>query len=313
MSDPSPSKAPSQAGGAGAVQASPAVAQQAPAAPAPVGLARFRVFSNDASALGDNWCNYPEAPLAWTPDPTIAAKPGVEGGFWMVCPPHRGYAKPLNPNRADPHRAPIAAVEKITSDLAHHLRLPVPPLTLFDRQNPPAGEPRYISISAPPFDVLVPWGDVIAAPAVYAAIAPLAVPVMSAMIAFDTWVECHDHLNHPGNLLVSAAAAVPVAADLAFIDYSYAMTHVWLGAQGFTSGWVAPMYDHQLAGQVDIGVLREVITAIRAVDDAFIHQMVNRVPTAYLSDMHKALIYNGLIHRRNELRNIVSTVHPGVV
>src|SRR6202023_1124588 len=106
---------------------------------------------------------------------------------------HRGYAKPLNRARTDPLAYPVAAVEKIASDLAYAIHLCVPPVTLWARTTAPGGEPKHHSVSAPPFAQVTRWGDIITDPGLYAAIKPLAAPAMSAMVAFDTWLECDDH------------------------------------------------------------------------------------------------------------------------
>jgi len=115
-------------------------------------------------------------------DPALVARPGIEGGFWVSAPPFRGYAKPLSRTRATPHIHPVAALEKIASDLAYALDLPVPPVTLWERTTAPAGEPRHHAVSAPPFAQVVRWGDIAANPPLYAQIRGFAVPVMSAML-----------------------------------------------------------------------------------------------------------------------------------
>jgi len=281
----------------------PPVVAVVPAA-APRGLARFRAFSPDADLLAQDWSQYAEAPVPWVMDPTVPARPGVEGGFWATAVPYKGYAKPLNPGRANPHHFPIAALEKIASDLAFKVGLPVPPVTLWERRNAPAGEPRYHSVSAPPFAQVLTWANVMMDPALAAIIQPLALPMMSGMMAFDTWLQCEDHVNHPGNLLLTVPAAAPINAAFAFIDYSFSMTHRWrtpiAGGPGFTQTWAAPLY---MAGHApDLAVVREAADAIQQVSDLTIQQIVTRVPDPFLAQGDKALIIDGLIHRRHHLR-----------
>ena len=273
------------------------------------GLGRLRVFSSDAERLAADWSKYPEAPLPWAMDPNVVAQPGVEGGFWVAAAPYRGYAKPLNRARVDPTVFPIAAVEKIAADLAHRLHLCVPPVTLWERATAPTGEPRYHSVSAPPFDQIMRWEDVVNDPVLYPAIAPLAVPAMSAMVAFDTWVGCDDHVNHGGNLLVTVKTGPPIAGNFAFIDYSYSMVYKW--RNDYRAAVVVPMYDTRLVP--DQAVMREAVDAISHVSDLFIEQTVGRIPDPFLSLADKATIMDGLKYRRDHLRQTIGSVYHGVL
>jgi hypothetical protein len=243
-------------------------------------------------------------------DPSVVAQQGAEGGFWVTAPPYRGYAKPLNRVKVNPHVHPVAALEKIASDLACVLQLCVPPVTLWDRPTAPTGEPRHHSVSAPPFLQVSRWGDIVSDQVVYAAVKPLATPAMSAMLAFDTWLECDDHTgNHPGNLLVTTDAGPPLRASFAFIDYSFSMSYKWRA--GHTSGAVVPMYDPSLTA--DVHVVREAIDAIVGISDMSIQRTVGRVPDPYLSPGDKGLIIDGLRYRRDNLRRIIAGTYPGVL
>lgn len=248
-------------------------------------------------------------------DPTVTARPGVEGGFWAKAGPYRGYAKPLNPTKSNPHQFPIGAIEKIASDLAFKLHLPVAPVTLWERVSARSGEPKYHSVSAPPFAQVMTWGDIMRDPALVATIVPLAVGAMSAMLAFDTWVQCEDHANnHHGNLLLTTAASPVLTAWFAFIDYSFSMTHRWRtaasGGSGHSLPWVAPIYCPAVAPNV--AVIREAVDAIEQVSDVTIQQIVGRVPDPFLSQADKSIIIDGLTYRRNHLRGFLGARYPGV-
>jgi len=285
---------------------------QAVPAPAPkTGIGRFRVFSTDAEKFAQDWAHLPEAPLAWAMDPNVTAQPGVEGGFWVTAPPYRGYAKPLAAGRSNPHLYPVAAVEKIASDLARSIDVPVPPVTLWQRLNAPAGEPQHHAVSAPPFANTMRWGDIAGVPSVYDPLKAMAAEVMSAMVPFDTWVQCEDHVGNPGNLLVTTIAGPPLRAYFAFIDYSYSQVHKWRAASGYQSGFVAPMYDAALTP--DIGIMREAIDAVLGVSDGVILKIVGDVPDPYLSPADKGAIIDGLRYRRDNLRKLIGVIHPGVL
>jgi hypothetical protein len=280
----------------------------APVAPAPAGLARFRVFSADAQTLGKDWSDHPEPMLPWVPDPAIVAQPGVEGGFWVTVPPYRGYAKPLAGGRVNPHLHPVAALEKIASDLAYEVSLPVPPVALWQRTNATANEPKHHAVSAPPFEQVLRWGEITKVAGVYAAVAPLVVDALSAIVAFDTWLQCEDHAGNPGNLLISTEAGPPAKAHIAPIDYSYSMIHKWRGS--YRDNFVAPMYDNTLVA--NIAVVREAIDAICGVSDHTIDRIVSRLPDPFISATDKARIIEGLEYRRDHLHQTLALVHPGV-
>jgi hypothetical protein len=280
--------------------------------PAPVTphvATKHRVFSAEANMLADQWSQYAVAPIIWAMDPSTQALPGAEGGFWVTSPPWRGYAKPLAVNSANPKQRPTAACEKIASDLAYELELPVPPVTLFERTNVPAGQARHHCVSAPPFPTLHRWDVTRANRSIMGAIRACAAPAMSAMVAFDTWLECEDHKNHPGNLLVTTGAGATPEIHLAWIDYAASLTNAWR-VRGCESSYAAPMYDP--AVEADIATMSETIDAIRAIPDDTIQRIVARIPDTFLSQNDRYLIVRGLRYRRDHLRSILGCMYPGV-
>jgi hypothetical protein len=80
----------------------------------------LRQFSVETEALAAVWRHNPMTADAWRPDLYSA-----EGdGFLVTSGAARGYAKPF---QKAPNGRPYAAHEKIASDLAFDLGLPVPP------------------------------------------------------------------------------------------------------------------------------------------------------------------------------------------
>ena len=132
--------------------------------------------------------------------------------------------------------------------------------------------------------------------------------VMSKMFVFDTWLQCYDHLEHPGNLLFQIDPTGE--AVFAYIDYSWAMTHHWK-TTGYQNGFVAPLYTSK-ANLSPTDVI-EAVELIESVPDAVIGLVVNRVPTAFLSRSDALLIDAGLRYRRDHLRKMVSNQHNGVL
>lgn len=285
----------------------PASANVVPVA-VPTGLAMLRNFSRDAERLAQDWNDHPEPTLPWVPDPAIAAQPGAEGGFWVTAAPFRGYAKPLAAHRVNPHVHPVAAIEKIASDLAYELRFPVPPVALWQRTGAPANQPVHLCVSAPPFAQVIRWGDISGNATTYSAVSAVASSAMSAMLAFDTWLQCEDHSNHPGNLLTMSEAGPPFRAYFAFIDYSFSMVYKW--RKSYRDAFIAPMYDQRIG--TDIAILRDAIDGIAQVSDQTISRIVSRVPDPFISGTDKALIIEGIQYRRDHLRRIVAQKYPRV-
>lgn len=242
-------------------------------------------------------------------DPHRVARPGVEGGFWVAAGPIRGYAKPLGGDTVDPHRRPVAAIEKIASDLAFDLGLPVPPVTLFERKAP-SSESRFHAVSAPPFAQVAHWWQVLGSPGVAAFARPQARGPMSAMLPFDTWVSCVDHhSNHPKNLLLTTSGRGPINVMFAFIDYAWSMTHTWR-EEGYRDQSIVPMYDP--TQKPDADVVKQVVAAIEGLEDKTLNSIVDRVPDAFLSSSDKNLIATGLAYRRDVLRRTLARAIPGV-
>lgn len=82
-----------------------------------------------------------------------------------------------------------AAHEKIASDLAYHLGLPVPPVILWDRGEDCESE-RYVSVSAWAFSPALSWQEVQGQ--LTHAHKSQAAPIVSAVLAFETWISAED-------------------------------------------------------------------------------------------------------------------------
>ncbi len=295
-SEPSVASAPIAVSSMGASSASPSIG-------------RFREFSDDAELLAQDWDKAPKSSLPWVMDPAMRLEKGVEGGFWLVAPPYRGYAKPRSADAVDTAVRPVAALEKIAADLAYALRLPVPPVTLFERTDAPAGEPKYHSISAVPFRSVAKWEQVAAHPMGAFLVRSQGGPAMSAIRVFDTWVQNVDHFNHPGNMLVRVEPGTPHVIRLAFIDYAWSFLHQWR-AHGYKTPFVAPMYDPRTL--TDFATIGQAIAAVEGVQDSTIESIVNRIPDEFLTAADKKAIIEGLVWRRDNIRPLIKSGVPGV-
>jgi hypothetical protein len=129
------------------------------------------------------------------------AKPGkkLDGGNAAVC---------------------YAAHEKIASDLAYHLGLPVPPVMLWERADASDTEHQWCSISAWAFPGARKFGEVGTVPEQNRGRAAAA---LSAMTAFDAWIGVEDRNND--NLIIDGdyGSSQPIAC----VDYSWSLSKMW--------------------------------------------------------------------------------------
>ena len=176
----------------------------------------FRVFPGPVSVLGDTWAKMTDTKVNWT---GTGRSWGSESQPLEVSDgAHMGVAKP---GIAKTDGVPRAAHEKIASDLAYFLGLPVPPAVLWHRVPCPSGAHPFCVISATAFIQPLDLG-----PSMHLIVGPLlddARWITSAIAAFDSWIGAQD--RHLGNAIIDADTSAGL--KMAFIDYSYSLSHTW--------------------------------------------------------------------------------------
>lgn len=264
----------------------------------------MRHFRTQPGSLPSQWRKAVTSQQPWTPKPELGQLSSAERPFWVSDGQTVGVAKP-----GKKAQKPVAAQEKIASDLAYDLGLPVPPVILWDRGSIPDGECRHVCISAMPFGQPTPWGQIKKDDGLLSQLRPLMEEVMSAMVAFDTWLDNHDHKDHAGNLLIQWDQST-TQPRIAYIDYGHAMLHTW-STKGFDNNTCAPIYDRQ--STVNIQALKKAATTIQDMSDDHVNAVVARVPSDYLPDDQRCLLAEGLIDRKKRLANILATQHGGLI
>jgi hypothetical protein len=178
----------------------------------------FRAFSPELETLAASWAGTPLTAEAWKDEGFLG---GSESNpFKVSSGTLAGIAKP---GRKKPDNICRAAHEKIASDLAFELRLPVPPVVLWDMGEPAdATRERYVAISAWAFPQPLPWGQGTAI--LTQQHTADASQVMSAIQAFETWISAGDRkADHALTYLPAQDSPL----QLAFIDYAYSMSQAW--------------------------------------------------------------------------------------
>ncbi len=265
----------------------------------------MRHFDERVDRFADECRRQPVTREQWRLRPDLGALSGAASSYWVSA-SLVGVAKPLKP-----HNCPFAAHEKIASDLAYDLALPVPPVTLWDRGPLNNGDCQYVAISVVPFPQPREWGKINGDPTLRGLtdlIRRRMSTAMSAMCVFDAWVQNTDHNNHPGNLLVSVDPDETRPLRLAYIDYSYSMTHSWPNDE-WRGTSCPPAYDRHVP--VDIGVIQETARRVQDLPEANIRELVERIPAEYVfdCDQSKRKIVAGLLDRRTRILEILRTRH----
>lgn len=189
----------------------------------------------------------------------------ADGAFLVELPSigRRAFAKPANNH----DKAWQTAVhEKLASDLAFDLKLPVPPVHIIAGGE---GFAPWLAISHIPFPTPRPFSDRGQAGIAEDSWQPLQ-PVATAMRVFYTWINDVDHGGHEQNFLFGRPAAGSEVA-LAFIDHSYSISHTLPARQE-----LAPTV-HGLFSNDSHDVMREVASRIEAINRSRIEHLVHRL------------------------------------
>jgi hypothetical protein len=262
---------------------------RAEVAPERLKMARpsYRSFAAEVESLGAVWSNTAVTQDVWQdlgPFGASESRPFKVQNGAMV-----GIAKPGEKKRDG---IPRAAHEKIVSDLAFLLALPVPPVILWDRGETP--QERFVSISAWAFSPALSWDQ--AFRSLNEKHKAEASEVVSAMLAFETWISAQDRKSD--HLLVDVTAEDGI--QLAFIDYAYSLSMSWPvpNAAVGVSGQYVPVPKHE-------GAIHGVTDSILNLDDETIKKIVNRVSADYLSPDKASIIAANLLSRKTTLRGIL--------
>jgi hypothetical protein len=254
-------------------------------------MPKFRNFSPELEVLADAWSTSANSTDTWN---TTGKKWGTNSQPFEVANQNsiRGVAKPgaiINDTCLR------AAHEKIVSDLAYVLGLPIPPVILWDRGEGHAGA-RYTAISAWAFQKANEWQVV--KPSLKPAQVEAAKRVAGAMRAFDTWIAASDRKS--SHVLVSDDGAEETIG-IAQIDYAFALSYEWCGVAG-----MQPEPRPAFPDGVDFerAACDEIADSIEKLEELRISEIVNRVPLEYYSAIAgaKDVIRSQLLSRRGALK-----------
>ena len=250
-----------------------------------------RNFQGLAAAVANTWAHCAIAPHTWrkgTREWGSNSKPFEvinEQGLVAVAKPGASVGDP------DLRRA---AHEKLASDLAFLLRLPIPPVTLCDEGD--GFDEKYVAVSAWAFAKAEEWPK--AAPNLTQERMDRAEAVSSAIAVFETWIGASD--RKPQHVLVNDDGDDD-KLDLAYIDHAFAFTKDWK-TENDPVGSLSKAIPIQNLNQIEA---LEMVAKIEALEEKVIAKIVNQIGVEYLSAAQRRLILKNLLTRRKGLRALI--------
>lgn len=250
-------------------------------------MSSHRKFAAREQALAIEWGAEVLTGRIWTLGARVGA--GESGSFWISRDDGvRAIAKPAFQNGD----VPRAAHERIASELARLLDLPVPSVQLwFD---PHSGE-KY-ALSAFPFAEPITWREAGRLGILSATYRSNALPILAAGNVFHTWINDCDHAGHDENLLVDARAGED-APSIAFIDHAFSLSMNWHVDTPCIQ--ISPYYAP--VDELPLGEIERVIQRIVALPSHLIARVVAQVPEAYLPAAKASTIRDCLEMRKQQL------------
>ncbi len=197
-----------------------------------------------------------------------------------------------------------AAREKIASDLAFELGLPVPPVLLATF---PPGLPACISLVMYPRQFA--WEHIksqsLDESDLGVALAR-ALPQCGSMLAFDTWIKQMDHGDHPHNIVLGYVPGQLATSELVFLDFAFSMGFDRSWNEG---GWRDVRKAHfppLMLEQLDSERLEDGVRRIESLADETIATIIDRIPEPFLPRDQAGVIKEGLMGRKNLIRGVLS-------
>lgn len=261
--------------------------------PVPSALASYRGFQSELERQAAEWVANPVTTDDWKPN---GKKFGGESQTLGVTNGIRNdVAKPGKKLDGGNETVCYAAHEKIASDLAYHLGLPVPPVALWERKDAKDVEHRWCSISGWAFPGARKFAEVGNVPEKHRGQAPAA---LSAMIAFDVWIGVEDRNN--GNLVIDADYRSP--QPTACVDYAWSLSKRW--SKGNYPRTVINSY-LQHFGKLSLADQQAMADQICDFDRIKIEQILAGIPKSFLPAEKAEIILEGLVAGQGTLHQLL--------
>jgi hypothetical protein len=272
----------------------------------------YRRFTAEIEAVADAWYETPVMAAPWTPtravdskhstspwwassqtgDLKAVLKPGPHAGHDEIAERHGDLHELFeNTVRTYIDTVPVAAIEKIAGDFAYNLKLPVPPVCLYQNDNAQTPAARAACLSLVCFqpspkstiDLIKEMDDDQLAHFLHCE---------SAISVFKGWL--HNGDPRMQNTVIDEEDKSP-----AYVDFSASTLYRWKNKQE---------YRKPIVTQADY-IIRpdtlQTLEAIQSMPQAILRGTVERIPSFFMNDEKKEAIINGLEYRQKNLENLV--------
>jgi hypothetical protein len=248
---------------------------------------KYSRFATQELALLETWSTGANSNEAWTLGNPI--------GFGESQSKHvtsdsgiRGIAKPAFQPGSD---MPRAAHEKIASDLAFMIGVPVPPVTLWTN---PSDSEKY-AISGWAFRQPLNFDQALGV--LTQKFRENMEATLAAGYVFHTWIDDTDHGGNGGNVLVDSEST-DEHPGIAFIDHAFSMTYTWTDVAKPCSR-LSSYY--MMTDKMPPDAIADVVNRVQSIPESTILEIVDRIPVVYLTSTRAKLICECLVKRQSEL------------
>jgi hypothetical protein len=247
-------------------------------------MREYRRFADAENDLASDWSTRAQSLDPWVRGAHVGT--GESQSIHVSRPDGvRAIAKPAFQKGTD---VPRAAHEKIASDLAHALGIPVPPVLLWEDPN----DSERFAISARAFRQPLTWDQ--AKPFLTPEFVSNAAPILAAGFVFHAWIGDSDHAGNVGNVLIDAEST-PELPGLAFIDHAFSMTYEWKNVDGPCTA-LSSYYISRAEMPED--AIADAVLRVQTVSSEAIREIVGRIPAIYLPEPRATLIDECLRRRQ---------------
>jgi len=247
-----------------------------------------RRFSPQIEALAKEWCENPIASNNWI---TTGRRPGGESQTFEVRRPD-GLLAVAKPGPGVNQSQARQAHEKIVSDLAYLLDIPLPPVALLKIAPFNVETPYWVSLSVRCFPRAVELA--VARAAMNPAQLEYFDNFASMAWAFDTWIGNHD--RHDGNCIIEDSVDENSWSGAVLIDHGHTLSYSWKSTDPVNI--FAPRFMGNRRRKEMAMVKAERIACL---PDSDIYGIVNRLPDDVIDPLKKKIISSELIRRKPEL------------
>jgi hypothetical protein len=234
-----------------------------------------------------------ESPCEWE----FGEKLSGESGSHEVINPD-GLKAVAKPSVAHNDGVSRAAHEKIAADLAHHVDVPIPAVTLWTN----CKNGKSYAISRWAFPECQTWAGATRLGLITQEYVHAARPLISVGAVFHTWIANSDP-NHE-NVMIDLRAPPP-SPGLAFIDHAFSMGQFW---RSENEQMQKAGTDYCGAISLLPGPMAEVVAKIHSLDERLIREIIGRVPDKYLPSDRRRIIIANILRRREQLAGIFGVV-----